>query len=228
MSYFPRSLLFIRLEEVVWPGGLEYVPPPLEEAVIEAVERVAKRFGITLDGSDENTLAIQEAIEESLVPMQFYLDWAEEAHKFARDARKEGRYYAAVSSEMFVDQEYEQEDEATLEALAVYQLDCLIGATRSKDITAVLRISADLFEIQKLLGLREKLQEISAMAAERAKKRHQDMNSRKAEILEDWAANHSEYESRADFVRIMSDLKGIKYRTLYDWIARFEKESRED
>lgn len=228
MSYFPRSIHFIRFNEVVWPGGMEYVPSSLEESVLEAVERVATRFGITLDGSDANSAAIQEAVEDSLIPMQLYLDWAEETHKFARVARKEERYYAAVSGEMFVDPEYEQEDEITLEALAVYQLDCLIGATRSKELTRVLLISSDLFEIQKLLGRREKVQEISTLAAERAKKRHQDMNDRKTEILEDWSINAGGYESRADFVRIMSDLKGIKYRTLYDWIATHDKENREE
>jgi len=204
------------------------VPAPLEEAVLEAVQRVADRFGITLDGSETNSAAIQEAIEDSLIPMQMYLDWAEAAHKFARDARKEERFYAAVSGELFLDPEYAQEDEITLEALAVYQLDSLIAATRAKNLTRVLRISTDIFEIQKLLGRREKLQEFSALAAERAKKRHQHMNAKKAELIEDWVKNGSGYESRADFVRIMSDLKGIKYRTLYEWIASHDREDRDD
>lgn len=212
----------------MWPGGMEYVPAPLEEAVLEAVQRVADRFGITLDGSETNSAAIQEAIEDSLIPMQMYLDWAEAAHKFARDARKEERFYAAVSGELFLDPEYAQEDEITLEALAVYQLDSLIAATRAKNLTRVLRISTDIFEIQKLLGRREKLQEFSALAAERAKKRHQHMNAKKAELIEDWVKNGSGYESRADFVRIMSDLKGIKYRTLYEWIASHDREDRDD
>ncbi len=204
------------------------MPAPLEEAVLEAVQRVADRFGITLDGSETNSAAIQEAIEDSLIPMQMYLDWAEAAHKFARDARKEERFYAAVSGELFLDPEYAQEDEITLEALAVYQLDSLIAATRAKNLTRVLRISTDIFEIQKLLGRREKLQEFSALAAERAKKRHQHMNAKKAELIEDWVKNGSGYESRADFVRIMSDLKGIKYRTLYEWIASHDREDRDD
>lgn len=212
----------------MWPGGMEYVPAPLEEAVLEAVQRVADRFGITLDGSETNSAAIQEAIEDSLIPMQMYLDWAEAAHKFARDARKEERFYAAVSGELFLDPEYAQEDEITLEALAVYQLDSLIAATRAKNLTRVLRISTDIFEIQKLLGRREKLQEFSALAAERAKKRHQHMNAKKAELIEDWVKNGSGYESRADFVRIMSDLKGIKYRTLYEWIASHDREDHDD
>ncbi|MFJ7145243.1 hypothetical protein [Pseudomonas protegens] len=92
----------------------------------------------------------------------------------------------------------------------------------------MLNISADIFEIQKLLGRREKLQEFSALAAERAKKRHQHMNAKKAELIEDWVANRDGYESRADFVRIMSALKGIKYRTLYEWIASYDKEDREE
>lgn len=204
------------------------MPAPLEEAVLEAVQRVADRFGITLDGSETNSAAIQEAIEDSLIPMQMYLDWAEAAHKFARDARKEERFYAAVSGELFLDPEYAQEDEITLEALAVYQLDSLIAATRAKNLTRVLRISTDIFEIQKLLGRREKLQEYSALAAERAKKRHQHMNAKKAELIEDWVKNGGGYESRADFVRIMSDLKGIKYRTLYEWIASHDREDRDD
>ncbi|GKQ32682.1 hypothetical protein [Pseudomonas syringae] len=227
MSYFPRAICCIRFEEVIWPGGMEYVPAPLEEAVLEAVQRVADRFGITLDGSEQNSAAIQEAVEDSLIPMQMYLEWAEAAQKFARVARKEERLYAAVSGELFLDPEYEQEDEITLEALAVYQLDSLIAATRAKNLTRVLCISTDIFEIQKLLGRREKLQEFSALAAERAKKRHQHTNAQKAELLKDWVTNGHGYESRADFVRIMSDLKGIKYRTLYEWIAHHDKEDRD-
>lgn len=228
MSYFPRSITCIRFDEVIWPGGMEYVPEPLEEAVLDAVQRVANRFGITLDGSEKNSAAIQEAVEDSLIQMQMYLDWAEEAHRFARVARKEERFYAAVSGELFIDPDYEQDDEITLEGLAVYQLDRLIAATRAKNIAQILHISADLFEIQKLLGKREKLQEFSNLAAERAKKRHQHMNARKAELIDDWIKNGAEYESRADFVRIMSDLKGIKYRTLYDWIANHDKEERDE
>lgn len=228
MSYFPRSIHFIRFNEVVWPGGMEYIPSPLEEAVLEAVERVANRFSIHLDGSDENSYAIQEAVENGLSPMQLCLDWAEERHRYARIARKEGRLYAAVSGELFSKPEYEDEDELILESLAVYQLDQLIGATRARDITSILHISADLFEIQKLLGRREKVREAKDIAASRAKKRHQEMNEKRKQIVEDWSLNYGEYESRADYARIMSDITSIKYRTIYEWIAAHEKSIEED
>lgn len=204
------------------------MPEAMEDAVLTAVERVAARHGIDLDGSDESVAAIEFAIEEDLAPVAEYLPWAEKDQHYARKARKEGRIYAAISGELFVHADYEQEDEAAVEALLVYQLDQLIGANKFKEHGKLLHLSADIFEIQRLLGERAKRQEISNQAAARANIRHRDMNNRKAALIQEWIDSSHEYESRADFARIIGTLRGIKYRTLYEWIAEYEKSTCEN
>lgn len=227
MSTFHRSILFLRFEEVVWPGGMSNIPPVLDEAVIEAVERVAQRFGISLDGSAKNSEAIQVAVEDSLIPMQYFLDRSTSAHHFARVAEKEGRYFAAISGEIFRDPEFEEDDLAALEALAVYQLSALANAHQKEKLDLVLAISADLFELNLKIGQKQISKEISKMASQKAKKRHQGMNALKAEILADWQEHKLEYESRSDYARIMGELKGIKYRTLYEWLAAYDRQHQE-
>jgi hypothetical protein len=206
---------------------METVPDALEDAVLTAVERVATRNEIELNGSEESVNAIEFAVEEALAPVEQYLTWAEEAHHYARVAHKEGRIYAAISGELFVDPSHEQDDEAVIEALLVYQLDSLIGAHELKNHEKTLHLAADIFELQRLIGEREKRQEIRNQATARAKIRHKDMNEKKAAVLEEWIENGHEYESRADFSRIIGALKGIKYRTLYEWIAEYEKSEYE-
>jgi hypothetical protein len=64
---------------------------------------------------------------------------------------------------------------------------------------------------------------LSLAAARAANIRHKDTNDKKAAVLIEWDRTNAEYESRADFVRIVSPLRGLKYRTLYGWIAEHEK-----
>ncbi len=68
---------------------------------------------------------------------------------------------------------------SALEALLVYQLDKLVGAFKHKEHERALFLTADIFEIQKHLGERERRREISIQATERAGIRHREMNSQK-------------------------------------------------
>lgn len=61
-------------------------------------------------------------------------------------------------------------------------------------------------------------------ASERATLRHASTNQQKATLLAEWDAQGREYKSRADFARIVSKRDGVKYRTLYDWIAQHDSE----
>lgn len=64
---------------------------------------------------------------------------------------------------------------------------------------------------------------ISLAASRAASERHRPMNEKKQSVLAEWDATRDEYNSRADFARIVGDLRGIKERTLYEWIAVHEK-----
>ncbi|NHN76689.1 hypothetical protein HA520_05220 [Azotobacter chroococcum] len=64
---------------------------------------------------------------------------------------------------------------------------------------------------------------MSLTASKAASIRHKENREQKAAILAEWEATGSQYNSRADFARIVGELRGIKYRTLYDWIAAHEK-----
>lgn len=65
---------------------------------------------------------------------------------------------------------------------------------------------------------------ISALGRRSAKARHSPTNQQKANLLAEWDATASAYESRADFARIVSQREGIKYRTLYEWIAGHDRD----
>lgn len=60
---------------------------------------------------------------------------------------------------------------------------------------------------------------VSLAASKAAKVRHSATAEKKARLLAEWDATGGEYESRADFARIVSQREGMLYRTLYDWIA---------
>lgn len=227
MEYFLKYIEHINLAEVVWPGGMNSVPEPLEEAVLSAVERVAGRNGITLDGTDEAVQAIEFAIEVALDQVGLYLEWAFEDHQYARTAYKEGRIYAAISGYIFDYKPNESDDEPALEALLVYQLDQLVGISHKNNIQQMLRVSADIFEIQNLLGERGKQRDFSNKAAGSARIRHEKTTLMKEQAIAEWLATGGEYESRSDFARIVGTLRGIKYRTLYDWITEHERSERE-
>lgn len=65
---------------------------------------------------------------------------------------------------------------------------------------------------------------VSLTAKKAASIRHRSMNEKKEAALSDWEANKASYHSRADYVRINAKRLGIeKERTLYTWIAEFEK-----
>lgn len=114
-----------------------------------------------------------------------------------------------------------------LDALLIYQLDRLCGAWQAGQVDEVLALIPDMLAIQRDIGDREgrsfsgEMLELAGSheARQRAALRHEPTNQRKAAMLTEWDATASEYESRADFARIVSQREGLKYRTLYDWIA---------
>ncbi|MBN2974703.1 hypothetical protein [Pseudomonas lactucae] len=64
---------------------------------------------------------------------------------------------------------------------------------------------------------------VSDVARERAKKRHAHTNKIKSDLLSEWDTHFAEYNSRADFSRIVSQRDGLLYRTVYDWIASHDR-----
>ncbi|TLP74752.1 hypothetical protein FEA48_11095 [Pseudomonas nitroreducens] len=72
----------------------------------------------------------------------------------------------------------------------------------------------------------ERRKNASLDARERAIKRHAATNEQKSRLLKEWADSSSEYQSRADFCRIISQREGMLYRTLYDWIARHDRDKK--
>lgn len=118
-----------------------------------------------------------------------------------------------------------------LNSLVVYQYDFLCWLYANNHI-------AEAFEVCELIsGTRGQIQHIEALglqehrgavkatqrAQELAKKRHAPTNKLKDELLEEWATTGNQYESRADFCRIVGRRSGVLERTLSVWIARHEK-----
>ncbi|MBA5978729.1 hypothetical protein HT737_30085 [Pseudomonas sp. MD195_PC81_125] len=117
--------------------------------------------------------------------------------------------------------------EGLLASIAVMYVDsCVIarhidgrGLDEAIDIVQTNLASANLY--------RECINSVSLALGARAKKasksRHESMNLLKAKLVEEWERSRGEYESRADFVRIVARLHGVKERTLYEWIGKHEQ-----
>lgn len=64
---------------------------------------------------------------------------------------------------------------------------------------------------------------LSAGGKKAARARHEDSNLKKTKLLAEWDATGNQYDSRADFSRIIGSIHGVKERTLLSWIAVHEK-----
>ncbi|AZC51808.1 hypothetical protein C4K35_4233 [Pseudomonas chlororaphis subsp. piscium] len=206
---------------------LQSIPSQLEEIVLLAFEKVLNRSKGAVGDLDSFEVALRYA-EKSIC--QYVLNARESSDDGCDKALDEGRIYSAVLGVMFGG-ETNLEDEATLEFLLVFQLDRLVGLYRSLDFDKALYVFADVIEIKMMLLELELYNNYSANteweksreARERAKKRHKATSEKKVAILAEWDATGHEYKGRADFARIVSSIRGVKYRTLYDWIAEHDK-----
>ncbi|QLL15466.1 hypothetical protein [Pseudomonas chlororaphis] len=120
--------------------------------------------------------------------------------------------------------------EKLLAAIAVMHVDsCVIashidgrGLDEAIDIVQTNLSSAKLY--------RECIDSVSLALGSRAKKasksRHAPTNLLKSKLVNEWAESKHEYKSRADFVRIVARVNGVKERTLYEWIGQYEQSQR--
>lgn len=120
--------------------------------------------------------------------------------------------------------------EKLLSAIAVMHVDsCVIarhidgrGLDEAIDIVQTNLSSAKLYK--------ECIASASLALGSRAKKasnsRHAPTNALKAKLVNEWVESRQEYKSRADFVRIVARVHGIKERTLYEWIGQYEQTQR--
>ncbi|MFR0691645.1 hypothetical protein ACLUTX_19765 [Enterobacterales bacterium AE_CKDN230030158-1A_HGKHYDSX7] len=120
---------------------------------------------------------------------------------------------------------------ANMNTLQIYLLDSLCGACKAGDMAEAMTTVAELLDVQRAISEREGsmfhsfLNDFltSAAAVDRAALRHAPTNALKEVLLQEWDATAGEYQSRADFARIVGQREGVKYRTLYDWITAHEK-----
>lgn len=238
MQKFFTALQHIDLTEATWGADQEAlsIPSQLEETVLLAIEQICARNDIGMHGTETETQELGAALDAAFhlidLKLQSALDDADTA-EWAETALQQGRIYAAIA-ESFIcgpGTTWYPTDDIALEALLVYQLDTLIGLHKAKNFDQALHIFTDICDIQREIAENKLRDEMSSHihwqksreAKERAKLRHQKMNTQKAAVLAEWDATGSEYESRADFARIVGGLHGLKHRTLYEWIAAHEK-----
>ncbi|AZF22326.1 hypothetical protein [Pseudomonas sp. R3-52-08] len=120
--------------------------------------------------------------------------------------------------------------EKLLSAIAVMHVDsCVIashidgrGLDEAIDIVQTNLSSAKLYK--------ECIASVGLALGSRAKKasssRHAPTNALKAKLVNEWVESKHEYRSRADFVRIIARVHGVKERTLYEWIGQYEQSQR--
>lgn len=111
--------------------------------------------------------------------------------------------------------------------LLIYQYDALCSMYQAGQFESALSVFEAIAETRQTLTHCEERHSrdwrTSHEARERAALRHAPTNQQKAAVLTEWEATSSDYESRADFARIIGKRDRIKERTLYDWIAAHEK-----
>lgn len=116
---------------------------------------------------------------------------------------------------------------APMVCLLIYQYDALCSLYQAGHFESALSVFEAIAETRQTLTHCEARHSgdwrASHEARERAALRHAPTNQQKAAVLTEWDATSSDYESRADFARIIGKRDGIKERTLYDWIAAHEK-----
>lgn len=118
-------------------------------------------------------------------------------------------------------------DTEDLNALFIFQVDRLVGQSITGDLDAALYTFADMMEIS---WLRESIfvedyssTNVKIAARRSARIRHAPLTEIKNSVLRQWDETKHEYESQADFCRIVSALFKLKYRTTYDWISAHKK-----
>ncbi|WP_324731579.1 hypothetical protein [Pseudomonas paeninsulae] len=116
---------------------------------------------------------------------------------------------------------------APMVCLLIYQYDALCSLHQAGNFESALSVFEAIAVTRETLTHCEERHSrdwrTSHEARERAALRHAPTNQQKAATLTEWDATSSDYESRADFSRIIGKRDGIKERTLYDWIASHEK-----
>lgn len=116
-------------------------------------------------------------------------------------------------------------------SLLLYQYDILCWLYSKKKISEafqvyelILRTFGELSASFALsISSESQTRAVSDLARERAKKRHAPTNKIKSDLLSEWDMSSAEYNSRADFSRIVSQRDGLLYRTVYDWIASHDR-----
>ncbi|WP_448645641.1 hypothetical protein [Pseudomonas mohnii] len=116
-------------------------------------------------------------------------------------------------------------------SLLIYQYDFLCWLYSKDRISEAFQIYELILRTQSELAASYALsvssisqtEQVSNLARERANKRHAPTNKVKADLITEWDKTSTEYRSRADFCRIVSQREGLLYRTVYDWIARHDR-----
>lgn len=114
-------------------------------------------------------------------------------------------------------------------SLMVYQYDLLCWLYSKNKIEEAFEVYELIIknrgDIAAAFALSAVSAEKSELARERARKRHAPTNKIKLDLLAEWDRTSKEYKSRADFCRIVAQREGLLYRTVYDWIARHDRDS---
>ncbi len=207
---------FILLEDEFCPSKLASVPPQLAAEVMRAFEnfvhdRKLRRFGDARKGVNPERMG--EILDYELGAVYDALSTGEPLPG-GRVGLNTGRPVDAI-----------------MRAMLIVQFDWLCGYCREGNLEEIMRTFVELLETQRGISeldgseslqlLDEFLRSINARGL--AEQRHARTNQQKSALLTEWETTASEYESRADFARIVSQREGVKYRTLYDWIAAHDR-----
>lgn len=227
-----KYLQHINLSDAVWgkESAALGVPNHLLEKILLAVEAICGRNGLGMHGRENEVAEIEAAIDLALKPIGNYLKLALENDEDSELEYNQGRLFAVVRWGMFSGPS-NLEDEASIEALLLYQLDRLVGAYKEQDVDKCVHLGADICDLQTLLAEIRLEREILAMAdfekskvaRNRAKLRHSGTEKERLAALAEWEAHGSNVSSMAAFARSRHKDFGVTERTLYGWVRDHRK-----
>jgi hypothetical protein len=151
-------------------------------------------------------------------------DECELSREYNRARMEELKVFDAIKEEISCIIDPADEDYWIVTALAIFQYDTLFGMLKKARFDDAYYIIDDLAMIRCNLTARDvksysvNWKKMAAVKAAQAK--HSPRNQVKSIILAEWCATGAEYNSRADFSRILGDLHGEKHRTVYDWVTQ--------
>ncbi|MEH6490569.1 hypothetical protein [Halopseudomonas sp.] len=226
MSETRRYLQHIELEEITKPST-EWlsIPSQLHDLTAKAFETLYTCYGENTNQNPADKQITERLIDDALSPIAKRIYEGKQTPEGQR-AYSRGRLFSTSLSSLDTEMRGVIQEQASMAALMIYQIDRLIDLQKAGSIESILDVFADLSNLHGELTRSEEYEcvmadaewEVVNQASKRAKLRHKETNQNKIKALAEWEKTGHNYSSMAAFATQRRKAYDVKERTLYDWI----------